>query len=147
MPLAFAIDYFPLLPIGVLIALAWANSAGESSFRFAHALRFFVNDVDGAVCWPRDRGGARGRDAGGSPVSVATHAAAGRRRRRRRAGLGHTPARFRLRSLGPHTTIEGLHLTGADVGLCGVMGALSGAVACASVVLRWNVFGELTRQH
>lgn len=62
-------------------------------------------------------------------------------------GLGHTPARFRLRSLGPHTPIERLYLTGADVGLCGVMGALSGAVACASAVLRRNVFGELTRQH
>jgi all-trans-retinol 13,14-reductase len=61
-------------------------------------------------------------------------------------GLGHTPARFRLRSLGPRTPVEHLYLTGADVGLCGVMGAMSGAVLCASAVLGRNVFGELTRK-
>jgi len=60
-------------------------------------------------------------------------------------GLGHTPARFRLRSLGPRTPIKRLFLTGADVGLCGVMGALSGAVLCASAVLGRNVFGDLAR--
>ena len=27
---AFVVDYFLLLPIGVLIALVWANTAGES---------------------------------------------------------------------------------------------------------------------
>ena len=42
---AFVVDHFLLLPIGVLIALAWANTAGESYFRFAHALRFAVNDI------------------------------------------------------------------------------------------------------
>jgi NhaA family Na+:H+ antiporter len=42
---AFVIDHFLLLPIGVLVALAWANTAGESYFRFAHALRFSVNDI------------------------------------------------------------------------------------------------------
>jgi NhaA family Na+:H+ antiporter len=46
---AFVIDHFLLLPIGVLIALAWANTAGESYFRFAHALRFAVNDVGMAL--------------------------------------------------------------------------------------------------
>lgn len=60
-------------------------------------------------------------------------------------GLGHTPARFRLRSLGPRTPFAGLYLTGADVGMCGVMGALSGAVACASAILGRNMFGELAR--
>ena len=38
-------DSFLLLPIGVLVALAWANTAGVSYFRVAHALRFLVNDV------------------------------------------------------------------------------------------------------
>ena len=42
---AFVADRFLLLPIGVLVALVWANTAGESYFRFAHALRFAVNDV------------------------------------------------------------------------------------------------------
>ncbi|HEU4935582.1 MAG TPA: Na+/H+ antiporter NhaA [Vicinamibacterales bacterium] len=39
------VDSFFLLPIGVLIALVWANTAGLSYFRFAHALRFIVNDI------------------------------------------------------------------------------------------------------
>jgi NhaA family Na+:H+ antiporter len=39
------VDSFLLLPIGVLVALVWANTAGVSYFRFAHALRFIVNDV------------------------------------------------------------------------------------------------------
>ena len=47
--LALVVDHFLLLPIGVLIALAWANTAGESYFRFAHALRFSVNDVGMAL--------------------------------------------------------------------------------------------------
>ena len=42
---SIVVDHFLLLPIGVLIALAWANTAGESYFQFAHALRFAVNDV------------------------------------------------------------------------------------------------------
>ena len=43
--LAFVVDHYLLLPIGVLIALVWANTAGESYFRFAHAVRFPVNDI------------------------------------------------------------------------------------------------------
>ena len=39
------VDNFWALPIGVLAALVWANVAGLSYFRFAHALRFVVNDV------------------------------------------------------------------------------------------------------
>jgi NhaA family Na+:H+ antiporter len=39
------IDNFLLLPIGVAAALAWANTDALSYFRFAHALRFAVNDV------------------------------------------------------------------------------------------------------
>ena len=39
------VDSFLLLPIGVLVAVVWANMAGVSYFRFAHALRFIVNDV------------------------------------------------------------------------------------------------------
>jgi NhaA family Na+:H+ antiporter len=39
------VDSFLLLPIGLLAALVWANTAGVSYFRFAHALRFIVNDV------------------------------------------------------------------------------------------------------
>jgi all-trans-retinol 13,14-reductase len=55
-------------------------------------------------------------------------------------GLAHTPARFLSRDLTPTTPIRGLFLTGQDVSTCGVAGALAGAVACASAVLRRNMF-------
>jgi len=40
-----ALPYYPLLPLGALIALVWANAAGESYFRMAQALAFPVNDI------------------------------------------------------------------------------------------------------
>lgn len=43
--LAFVANHFLALPIGALVALAWANTSAESYFRFAHALRFTVNDI------------------------------------------------------------------------------------------------------
>lgn len=46
---SFVVDHFLLLPIGALIALAWANTDGERYFRFAHTLRFPVNDVGMAL--------------------------------------------------------------------------------------------------
>jgi NhaA family Na+:H+ antiporter len=41
----FTFDRFLLLPIGAMIALVWANSAGESYFTFAHRLAFPVNEI------------------------------------------------------------------------------------------------------
>lgn len=41
----FVLDRFLLLPLGAAIALLWANIAGESYFRFAHALAFPVNEI------------------------------------------------------------------------------------------------------
>ena len=41
----FITDRFLLLPLGALIALVWANTAGESYFTFAHALSFPVNEI------------------------------------------------------------------------------------------------------
>jgi NhaA family Na+:H+ antiporter len=41
----FAADRYLALPIGVVIALAWANLRPESYFTCAHALSFAVNDV------------------------------------------------------------------------------------------------------
>lgn len=43
--LRFAMDRFLLLPLGAAVALVWANTLGESYFRFSHALSFVVNDV------------------------------------------------------------------------------------------------------
>ena len=45
----FALDRFLLVPAGALIALVWANTAGESYFRFAHALAFPVNEMAMAI--------------------------------------------------------------------------------------------------
>jgi all-trans-retinol 13,14-reductase len=56
-------------------------------------------------------------------------------------GIAHTPARFVSRDLRPSTPVHRLYLTGQDVGTCGVMGALSGAVAAASAILGRNLFG------
>jgi all-trans-retinol 13,14-reductase len=61
-------------------------------------------------------------------------------------GLAHTPSRFESRDLRPHTPIRGLFLTGQDIGLCGVMGALSGAVLTTSAMLRRNMFGEVSKE-
>lgn len=41
----FIFDRYLLLPLGALIALVWANTAGESYFRFAHAVAFPVNEI------------------------------------------------------------------------------------------------------
>lgn len=40
-----ALNRFLLLPLGALVALAWANTEAESYFRFAHALAFPVNEI------------------------------------------------------------------------------------------------------
>jgi all-trans-retinol 13,14-reductase len=60
-------------------------------------------------------------------------------------GLAHTPGRFESRDLRPYTPIRHLFLTGQDIGMVGVMGALSGAVVTASAMLRRNVFGEVSK--
>jgi Na+:H+ antiporter, NhaA family len=48
-PVRFIFDRFLLVPIGAVIALVWANTAGESYFRFAHALAFPVNEIGMAL--------------------------------------------------------------------------------------------------
>jgi all-trans-retinol 13,14-reductase len=58
-------------------------------------------------------------------------------------GLAHTPARFGERGLGPRTPIPHLFLTGQDVAVAGVMGALSGAVTAASAILGRSLFGAM----
>ena len=60
-------------------------------------------------------------------------------------GLAHTPARFESRDLRPHTPIRNLFLTGQDIGMVGVVGALSGAVVTASAMLRRNMFGVVSK--
>ena len=40
-----ALPYYPLLPLGGLVAIVWANTAADSYFRLAQALAFPVNDI------------------------------------------------------------------------------------------------------
>ena len=40
-----ALNRFLLLPLGVVIALVWANTDAEGYFRFSHALAFPVNEI------------------------------------------------------------------------------------------------------
>jgi all-trans-retinol 13,14-reductase len=58
-------------------------------------------------------------------------------------GLAATPERFRSRSLTPHTSVPGLYLTGQDVAMLGVGGALFGGVTTASAVLGKNLAGKI----
>jgi len=41
----FALEHLMLLPVGVLMALLWANTAAESYYQLVYALDFWVNDV------------------------------------------------------------------------------------------------------
>ncbi len=60
-------------------------------------------------------------------------------------GLDHTPGRFALDWLRPHTPLPGLFLTGQDVVTDGLGGALMAGVLTASAVLRRNVMGEVLK--
>jgi all-trans-retinol 13,14-reductase len=60
-------------------------------------------------------------------------------------GLAHTPERFRVRSLTPHTTVRNLYLTGQDVASVGVAGALFGGAMAASAILGRNLVSAVTK--
>ncbi|HYL77472.1 MAG TPA: NAD(P)/FAD-dependent oxidoreductase [Bryobacteraceae bacterium] len=60
-------------------------------------------------------------------------------------GLSATPARFRLRSLCAQTPVPNLFLTGQDVAMLGVTGALFGGVVAASAILKRNLVAKVTK--
>lgn len=45
----FVVDRFLLLPLGAVLAVIWANTAGDSYFRFSHSLAFVVNEIGMAL--------------------------------------------------------------------------------------------------
>lgn len=60
-------------------------------------------------------------------------------------GLGAVPQRFLLRGLRAQTPVPNLYLTGHDVVMVGVVGAMFGGVLAASSVLKRNLVPKVTR--
>ncbi len=60
-------------------------------------------------------------------------------------GLEATPRRFEAR-LPVRAPLPGLFLTGADAATSGLAGALSGAVLCASAILKENTFAAILKE-
>lgn len=61
-------------------------------------------------------------------------------------GLGHTPERFGLSFLRPETKIRGLWLTGQDITLVGVAGAMLSGMLVSISILKfrvWRIFKEM----
>lgn len=60
-------------------------------------------------------------------------------------GIAATPERFRLRCLRSQTPVRNLYLTGQDVALLGVAGAMAGGILTASAVLKRNLMSAVMR--
>ncbi|GAA3514548.1 NAD(P)/FAD-dependent oxidoreductase [Aquimarina addita] len=54
-------------------------------------------------------------------------------------GLSHTPERFNTHVLRPKTHIKGLYLTGQDITLVGLCGAMSSGILTASTIIKWDM--------
>ncbi len=57
-------------------------------------------------------------------------------------GLEHSPARFEQDYLCPETPIKGLYLTGIDITLAGIGGAIISGILCASVILKFGIMKQ-----
>lgn len=60
-------------------------------------------------------------------------------------GVAHTPKRFRQDFLKPYTPVKNLFLTGQDVMVASIAGALMGGVLSASAILKKDMLGVIKR--
>jgi all-trans-retinol 13,14-reductase len=58
-------------------------------------------------------------------------------------GLEHTPERFNMKWLRPHTPIKNLYLTGQDIVAVGIASALFSGVLTSVAILKKNIYGKL----
>ena len=54
-------------------------------------------------------------------------------------GVTHAPDRYMFNVLRPKTAIKGLYLTGQDITLVGVGGAMASGILTASTIIKWNI--------
>ncbi|WP_299437807.1 NAD(P)/FAD-dependent oxidoreductase [uncultured Aquimarina sp.] len=54
-------------------------------------------------------------------------------------GVTHGPERYKTRTLRPRTHIKGLYLTGQDITLVGVGGAMGSGMLTAATIIKWNM--------
>ncbi len=63
-------------------------------------------------------------------------------------GLSHTPERFKSAALRPKTSIKGLFLTGQDITLVGLGGAMASGILTAATIIKWKMktqFGQIMK--
>jgi len=64
-------------------------------------------------------------------------------------GVTHGPERYKARVLKPRTHIKGLYLTGQDITLVGVGGAMGSGILTAATIIKWNMskqFKEISKK-
>lgn len=61
-------------------------------------------------------------------------------------GLEHTPERFRLKWLRPHTPFKNLYLTGQDILTVGIGGALFSGIITASTIMKKNYLSRINKK-
>jgi len=54
-------------------------------------------------------------------------------------GVTHAPERYTTKNLKPRTSIKGLYLTGQDITLVGVGGAMASGILTATTIIKWNM--------
>ncbi len=60
-------------------------------------------------------------------------------------GVAHDPERFRQPFLKPYTPVKNVFLTGQDVMIASISGALMGGILCASAILKKDVLGQINK--